>query len=379
MERVASFFAKMQSYRALPPPGLADQNNMAQEGFSNTMEVDPAGPDEKEEFVLFAEEINRIQEAIDSFTGEGFSHIALIGEPFAGQNLIMGEIREKNPDTVSYIPFFNVVKGKEAITSTYGTKEIVLMDRCHFLALRRIGGFAMLDAFLDMISMSDKMFITSWNSFTWSYLQAVKGIDKFFPVVIEVPKLDSKTLMEAVLSHYEGDITFIDDTEQPEEQPLVTTKTVRLNLPFGHSLDIPWPWLNMTSRSPEKQGEAMPDIQKVVFDKITRIAEGNYGVGLRIWEQSLDYPEIKLSKIPEPPCAIDLDINEAFLLNIVLSMESISFTDLAEIASPEIDIEQTLYRLTSRGLVEQEKGYYRVNPETINCVISYLKRIRMVW
>jgi hypothetical protein len=342
------------------------------------MEDDPAGPKEEKEFVLFEKEINRIQEAIDSFAEGEFSHIALIGEPFAGQHMIMGEIREKNPDTISYIPFFNVVKGKEAITSTYGTKKIVLMDRCHFLALRRIGGFAMLDAFLDMISMSDKMVITSWNSFTWSYLREVKGIDKFFPVVIEVPKLDSRTLMEAVLSHYEGDIRFIDDTEPPGEQPMVTTKKIRITLPFGHSLDIPWPWLNMASRSPEKNAEK-PDIQKVVFDKITRIAEGNYGVGLRIWERSLDYPEIKLSKIPEPPCTIELDINEAFLLTIVLSMESISFTDLAEIASPEIDIEQTLYRLISQGLVEQKKGYYRVNPETLNCVISYLKRIRMVW
>jgi len=342
------------------------------------MEDDPAGAEEEKEFVLFEKEINRIQEAIDSFTEGEFSHIALIGEPFAGQHMIMGEIRDKNPDTVSYIPFLNVVKGKEGITSTYGTKDIVLMDRCHFLTLRRIGGFAMLDAFLGMISMSDKMFITSWNSFTWSYLRAVKGIDKFFPVVIEVPKLDSRTLMEAVLSHYEGDIEFIDDAEPPREQPLVTMKTRHLSLPFGYSRDILWPWVNIARRSPEKNGEK-PDIQKVVFDKITRIAEGNYGVALRIWERSLDYPVVKLSRIPEPRCNVDLDINEAFLLNIVLSMESISFTDLAEIASPEIDIEQTLYRLTSQGLVEQEKGYYRINPETLNCVISYLKRIRMVW
>ena len=254
------------------------------------------------------------------------------------------------------------------------------MDRCHVLALRRIGGFAMLDAFLDMISMSDnKMFITSWNSFTWSYLRAVKGSDKVFPVVIEVPKLDSKTLMTAVLSHYEGDIQFIDDTSVPGEQPMVSTKRIRLPLPFGYSRDIPWPRLNIGRGTSRNHGDAQPDAKKVAFDKITRIAEGNYGVGLRIWERSLDYPEVKLSRIPEPPCSVDLDINEAFLLNIVLSMESISFTDLAEIASPEIDIEQTLYRLIRQGLVEEEKGYYRVNPETLNCVISYLRRIRMVW
>ncbi|MBT8507944.1 hypothetical protein AZH53_05910 [Methanomicrobiaceae archaeon CYW5] len=345
------------------------------------MEDEPAGQEmEKEDFILFEKEITRIQDAIDAFPKGEFSHIALIGEPFAGQNTIMGEIREKNPGTVTYIPFFNVVKGKEAITSTYGTKDIVLMDRCHFLALRRIGGFAMLDAFLDMISMSDKkMFITSWNSFTWSYLRAVKDIDKFFPVVIEVPKMDSKALMSAVLSHYEGDIQFIDDVEPPGEQPVVTTKRVRLPLPFGYSRDIPWPRLNIGGGTSAKTTEEEPDAKKVAFDKITRIAEGNYGVALRIWERSLDYPELKLSRIPDPPCAVDLDINESFLLNIVLSMESISFTDLAEIASPEIDIEQTLYRLTRQGLIEEDKGYYRVNPETLNCVISHLRRIRMVW
>jgi hypothetical protein len=98
-----------------------------------------------------------------------------------------------------------------------------------------------------------------------------------------------------------------------------------------------------------------------------------------LWERSMEFPTIRLSSIPETPCSIELNINEAFLLTIILSMEAIKLVDLAEIAGPEIDIEQTLYRLLNQGLVENEKDFYQIRPEALNCAIDYLKKIRMVW
>lgn len=340
---------------------------------------DSGSAGEQESLNIFESELSRIQDAIEAREKGRPSHIAVVADPFAGHELIMQEIKRTNPDIVSHIPLFNVVKGKDFLSTLYGTKDVILMERCHFLALRKIGGFAVLDAFLDLAASSDKLLITGWNSFSWSYLNAVRHIETFFPMIVELPRLSSADLKTVILSRYEEKIRFIDDTERKEE-PFLSTEVRRFSLPVvQRSVEVPWPHINAGVLHAGKKQQATTDVEDAVFEKINRIAEGNYGVALRIWEQSLENSVVNLSSIPEIPCAIDLDINESFLLNSVLSMESINITDLREIAGPEIDLDQTLYRLTNEGMIEEVKGYYQVRPEALNCVISHLRRIRMVW
>jgi hypothetical protein len=327
---------------------------------------------------IFEKELERVHAAIEDYGRESPSHIAIIADPFAGQGMLFSHIREQYAERVVHLPLFSVVRSKDFTSGFYGSQDIVLMERCHFLALRRIGGFAMLDVFLDALSTSEKIFITGWNTFSWSYLSAVRHIETFFPNIVHLPRLDSTTLKTLILSQYDRRIEFIDDTEKKEE-PFFAMETAAYTLPLaGREITLPVPRINPDAlRRP--QGNGTKDLEDVVFDKINRIAEGNFGVAQRIWEESLDGSTIRLSGIPDAPCAVNLDINEAFLLNIVLSMESISSTDLGEIAGPEINLEQTLYRLTNQGLVEEDRGFYRVRPEALNCVIAYLRKIRMVW
>jgi len=324
---------------------------------------------------MFKDELETITAAIESYGEKPPDNIAMISDPFAGQNFIIEELRHRYPDTISYLPFFSVVTSKDFIPNLYTAKDVVIMERCHFLALRKVGGFAMLDEFLDFISSSEKLFITTWNSYSWSYLNAVRQIEGFFPEIIHLPKIDSKTLKELVLSKYEGArIEFIDDRVIEKKQGFEVLER-KITLPFTNTvLTIPW-----ISYSPGESKKEEIEIEDAVFNRINIIADGNYGVAQRVWERSLEYPEMKTSNIPEVPCAVDLTINEAFLLTIILSMESIQLVDLAEIAGPEINIDQNLYRLIQHGLVEEEKGYFHIKPEALKCVCNYLTRIRMVW
>jgi hypothetical protein len=339
------------------------------------MQDEPQGSVESTDVSMFKDELETITAAIESYGEKPPVNIAMISDPFAGQNFIIEELRNRYPDTISYLPFFSVVTGKDFISNLYTAKDVVIMERCHFLALRKIGGFAMLDEFLDFVSSSDKLFITTWNSYSWSYLSAVRQIEGFFPETIRLPKMESKILKEHILAKYEGArIEFIDDRVIEEKKGFAVLKR-RITLPFTNTaLTIPW-----VSYSPNGSKKDEIDVEDAVFNRINIIADGNYGVAKRIWERSLDYPEMRTSNIPDVPCAIDLTINEAFLLNIILSMESIQFVDLAEIAGPEINIDQNLYRLIQHGLVEEEKGYYHIKPEALKCVCNYLMRIRMVW
>lgn len=343
----------------------------------SSMPGETGSPQEVEPIPYFQQEITRLGEIIAAFDEGKRPNTAIIGDPFAGQNIITKELRRLYPDRITYMPFFTIVTGKDFLSNLYQAKDIVVMEKCHFLALRRIGGFEMLDEFLDHLSMSENLFITTWNSYSWSYINAVRNIASFFPEIIQLPKLDNASLKALILSRYGHEIQFVDDTAYVE-QPLFEKKRVSVLLPIiPGPVSIPWFSINYPA-----EGKPIPDkvsAEDKICDKINRIANGNYGVALRLWERSMELPTIRLSSIPETPCSIELNINEAFLLTIILSMEAIKLVDLAEIAGPEIDIEQTLYRLLNQGLVENEKDFYQIRPEALNCAIDYLKKIRMVW
>ncbi|WAI01696.1 hypothetical protein [Methanogenium organophilum] len=330
--------------------------------------------------ILHEDEWNRITAVVDAFENERPAHIAVIADPFAGQDVLMKGLLRRYSDRVIHLPFFSVVKGRDFLTQITGHKDIVVMDHCHFLATRKIGGFAMVDAFLDHLSTSERLFITQWNSFTWSYLKATRHIETFFPVVIVIPEIDSKTLKKLMLSRYTDEIEFV--AGEPSGNDLLSTDSARIvKLPFcekQYSISLPH-LFGGNGESGKRTGVHPEDAEDIAFDKIIRIADGNYGVAERIWDGSLDGNTLRVAEIPELPCAISLDINESFLLTIILSMESVSIVDLAEIAGPEINLKQTLFRLTHQGLVFEKKGYFGIKPEALGCVKGYLKRIRMVW
>ncbi len=329
--------------------------------------------------VLFKAEIARIHEAIGAYTGEASSHIAVIAEPFAGQQVMMEQITRYYPHRVTHLPFYSVVRNTDFLDAMRRTEEIVLMERCHFLALRRVGGFAMLEAFLDFLSTSEKLFITGWNAFAWSYLNSVIGIEKNLPVVIRLPRIDDETLKAMILSRYDHPIRFVDDTP-PQEKSRLSIQQHLVRVPFlNDPIRLPWIAVSTENGPGGDAADAGAAAADAVFSRINNLAQGNYGVALRIWERSIEGDTVRMSRIPALPCSVSLTTDEAFLLTIILSMESISVGDLKAIAHPEIDLEQVLYRLRIQGLVEEERENYQVKPEALHCVSAHLKKIRMVW
>jgi hypothetical protein len=327
--------------------------------------------------ILYEDEWDQITKVIDAFDHTRPSHIAVIADPFAGQHVLMEGILRRHPERVIHIPFFSVVKNKDFLTRMTGRGDIVVMEHSHFLAMRKIGGFAMLDAFLDHLSTSERLFVTEWNSFTWSYLRATRHIDTFFPTTITLPSIDSKTLRGLIMSRYTEKIEFINDAP-PREEPILSTHYRTIALPFSEkTISLPVPHLREGAAG--TNGTHKVDPKEAAFDKIIRIADGNYGVAERIWNRSLDGKTVRVADIPDIPCTVNLDIHESFLLTIILSMESINTVDLAEIAGPEINLNQSIFRLKNQGLVVEEKGFFQIKPEALSCVKGYVTRTRMVW
>jgi hypothetical protein len=332
--------------------------------------------------VGYEREIKEITEAIERSGSGAPSHIAIIAEPMAGRTRIVAEIRRLYGDRVHYLSLDFLLKQNNLPDFSALPEDIILIDNCQFLATRVIGGFDVLDTFLRSQITSKKIFITTWNTYNWQYLSSVMNIDAYFPTIVMLNKMDTPVIKQLIMTrHKSGEIRFVDEgTADRSIFFSVIHRTV--HLPFmAKEISIPWIKLNFTVmlyKLPRKK-RVQISLEDIIFEKINRIAQGNPGVAILLWDRSLKDNAISLSAIAETVYSISLDTNESFILSVILSMGSLHAKDLSAIAGCEMDIDRVLYRLVQQGLIREDAGYYRVEPFALGPVTDYLKKTRRLW
>lgn len=333
-----------------------------------------------DEFIGFKDEIESIQKAIADFESEQKLDIAIISEPFAGRTTLVNKIEEMTPHKVMKLSFSSIVKNKEASMFPAQAKRIVISDNCQFLYLRTIGGFNVLEEFLKLVASSNNLFITTWNLYSWNYLDEVINIGQFFPIQLKLPKFTTSEIKELILSRYKDDeLEFVDDVKSENKRLINPFKYPVTIKPLKKTINIPFLKINLDrltvhlSRKEEKK-----KVEDIIFEMINRVSNGNPGVAKVIWEKSLDYPTIKPSYVQECSFKIKLDYSESFALYGILSMESINKEELVEITD-ETHVDEILYRLSQQGLITVDQGYYKIMPEALKSIVEFLKKIRMVW
>ena len=208
------------------------------------------------------------------------------------------------------------------------------------------------------------------------------NIDAYFPTIAILPKMDMPVIKQLILSRYKPRSIRFADEGTTERSMFFSIIHHKVRLPFlATELTIPWIKLNFTvmfSKLPRKK-RIQVSIEDVIFEKINRIADGNPGVAILLWESCLVDNTITLSAIRENTCALSLDVNESFILSIILSMKSIHYNDLSAIAGGEININQVVYRLFQQGLVQENDGNFKISPLLLKCVTDYLRKTRRLW
>ncbi len=337
--------------------------------------------DEKIELTGFHEEIKNVQAAIADFESGIKLNIAIIAEPFAGRTAIANEIEKINAQKVTRLNLLCPVKNREEIALQGQSKRIVIIDNCHFLYMRKVGGFEIIEELLKLIENPDTMFITTWNLYSWKYLDEVIKIGKFFPVQINLPKLTADQIKESILSGYDkNEIKFLQDVGFENEKIIDFAKYQVMIKPLNKTINIPYLKISYdrlkVRLSRKKKVVAIEDL---IFEKIKHISNGNPGVAGVIWQKSLEYPVIKPGNVKELSFNIDLDYDESFILGIILSMDSIGKRELAEIEGFEYQIDEIIFRLLKQGLIVMEDNNCRINPEALGSIVEFLKRSRLVW
>ncbi len=331
--------------------------------------------------IRFQEEIANIQSSISDFESGHKLNAAIISEPFAGMADLINEIEKINPQKITRLSFLSIVKNKDEITLPEQSKRIVIIENCHFLYMRKIGGFEIIGELLKLIENPDIMFITTWNFYSWKYLDEVIKIGKFFPVQINLPKLTADQIKESILSGYDkNEIKFLQDVGFENEKIIDFAKYQVMIKPLNKTISIPYLKINYDRLKVRlSRKKKMVAIEDLIFEKINHISNGNPGVAEVIWQRSLEYPVIKPGNVKELSFNIDLDYDESFILSIILSMDSIGKRELAEIEGFEYQIDEIIFRLLKQGLIVMEDDNCRINPEALRSIEEFLKISRLVW
>ena len=324
----------------------------------------------------FEEEITAINDVISESESGRKSNIAIIAEPFAGKTTLINEIEMKNPGRTARLSFSSLVKHRDEIAIP--EDSIVMIDDCQYLYMRKIGGFDVLKDFLAMVAESKILFITSWNLYSWTYLDEVMDLTVYFPIQIQLPKLTADDIQTMIISRYEaGEIQF-------EEEVVSNKKIIELVIhpftlkPLKKEINLPGIRIYFDSlKTLFKGNREMMTIEDTVYRRIHNISNGNPGVSKVIWENSLKYPVIKPEYINDISYELKLNYNEAFVLSIILSMKSISKGELDNITG--LQTVHILSTLSRQGLIKMEDGQLGIMPEALKSIVEFLKKLRLVW
>jgi hypothetical protein len=339
------------------------------------------------EILGLRDEIGKIQTAIADFETGQKLNVAIIAEPLGGKTTLINEIEKLNINRTTKIAFTEIVQDKEKILLPDNAKRIVLLDNCHFLYMRKPEGFGIFYEFLDMVSSQNRIFVTTWNIYSWKFLDEAFGLGKYFPIQILIPALEKENVLLMTLNRYrEGEIIF-DNGIESEEVPAFYVSEYPFDIaPLGKRIVIPIPKINISyfkklllgDKKEKKEEEETAEHR--VFEKIYLESKGNPGIALRVWELGLDYPHISPESIGQFFYDIELEHEEAFVLCLILSYQGLKKTEIAEIIDSALRADEIIFRLLNRELIfEGEDNSFRIRPEALRSVIEYLERLRLVW
>ncbi|WP_292464242.1 hypothetical protein [Methanolobus sp.] len=346
------------------------------------------------EFIGYKDEIKKIEDTIIDFGSEPGASIAIIAGPYTGKSTLMDNLYYKFPlmSTRIKIPaeWDSYEDCEKALNRVQ--EKIVFIDDCHLLYRRRVGGFQTLRKYLDHIATHpEHLFITSWNIFSWEYLNETLHIEKHFPTQIHLHGLEADEIKSIIMSDYNtGEVIFESGDKNTIERYLIFEKYPLRIKNLERTIDIPVPklnysllnsqlnnFLNRVLKKKSRQNENEKTPEELAFLRIKDISSGNIRLAQIIWQKSLHNSTIKVDEIYLPSFKAKLDYDTTFVGFLILSMGKVSQDSLEDAIGDEIDVVRSLAILRKHELIDIRDRICSVNPEAIQYIESLAKDARM--
>jgi len=320
-------------------------------------------------------ELDAVEGAVANHLDGSNANVAIVGEPYAGRDVLLSHAEAQLGAASGHVAFDAPVIDPEAME--FPNREVVFVEGCHHLYERRVGGFDALDAFLERTAESDSLFVTGWNQWAWDYLAAAHDVDRAFPVQVEIPRLEPAAITAVVREHVDELPSFV-ESEEYGRVKTVGLDTTTVGAVAGREVTVPVPEFNVEYLTARDLGDGYGEVERVVYERLARLAEGNPGVALALWADAAADGEISLAELDEPEVTLDLDDDEAFALTTVLSKERLA-VDALERLLDDVDVARAVQTLAYHDLVTVDDGVVSVAPERFHAAVEHLEGRRYLW
>ncbi|MFB6116937.1 hypothetical protein [Halosegnis sp.] len=279
-------------------------------------------------------------------SGERAGPLAVVAAPFAGRQTVVAAAADRlGVEAVS-------LSADRASVPQVPAEGPVVVDGCHHLYRRAVGGFDRLDEFLNRLAAAEGPVVTGWNRYAWTYLAAVRGLDRAFADRVDVGPVAAEAIAEVVLSRY-GDLPSFAADESMSRERRVRFRRRRISV-GGYGLEVPVP----TLRPPA--GEVAP--ADVVFERLAAVTEGNVGAATAIWTSARS-EEMRPSDVVGAGTDPTLDREEAFCLRLVLAKGRVARSELEAVIGEGVD--RVVGRLVRAGLLVHEGAFVTLEPAAL--------------
>ncbi|MFQ3320664.1 MAG: hypothetical protein ACI8UR_000618 [Natronomonas sp.] len=290
--------------------------------------------------------------------------LAVVGDPYGGRETVLDRAETRLDATRVRL---DQNTGADAVEAALGDGPLVV-DDCHQLYTRSVGGFEPLSSVLDALATADVPVVTGWNSYAWSYLDAVRDIETAFSTRTDVEGLSATQLLEFIRSK---EASLPEFRRDELDEALLMTQEISLGS-TGRTVSVPMP----NREAIEARRADRPDPSDAVFERLADLSNGDPGTALALWKRHHDAEILRPSALEVPTTDETFDREAAFCLRIILATERVARSTLSDRIGDRFD--RLLGRFTRAGFVTVSNGVVQLDPAAVPTVAKITERGRIL-
>jgi hypothetical protein len=243
-----------------------------------------------------------------------------------------------------------------------GPRQVIVIEDCERLFLRRIRGFDGLDVFLRIISATNRnvFWLLTFDGYAWEFVHRVRNRRHHFQIVLALPPLTDA-----------------------ETRELIEKRAARTDIvaDFSRLLDVD----DHENDAPGTR-TAIVQTEEGFYRLLTELAAGNPRVLLHYWLASVVPSDTQrvwvwLCERPTPTCIDPLTTSQLFALTALAQHQSLTAEEIAETIAIEVEaVRLDLEQLSEAGLIRMDDaGNARISTHYLRAVLTGLRNKNMLY
>lgn len=320
--------------------------------------------------------LDTLAPAIESHPVDQPVTVAVVSDPFGGREAVIDALASRLDGPTERIQYESTVDPEDVPDPA--TVDTLVIEDAHYLYSRRIGGFEALREFIEGLVGSDTHVVTSWNRHSWHYLREIRGVDDLIDHCVMIPSLGVPELRDFLTARFGPDLPEFVDRGSAGRVKTFAVESAPISLPVGGTLEVPRPSVNPAWIASWSAPDEDRSIERVVYEKIARVAEGNPGVAEAIWERGVRDGELAPGDIEDPAVDSTLDDDAVFLLWNLAAFESLGRESLHEVVGTG-QLDARIHELAARDLISVDGDRASLVPHALPATVSVLEREGLLW